>query len=105
VSVLTPPRPIGSADEVRLGEHGITLHKDGHTALFLPKVPAKMGWDRDETLSQLALKAGLAADAWRDGAALEVFSTIEYRAPYAVPPERDAALPLVGKAVAPGAAD
>jgi hypothetical protein len=85
VSVLTPPRPIASIDALRIGEHGITLHKDGHYALFLPEVATTMGWDRETTLSRLALKAGLPADAWRDGAVFEVFTTIHYRASY--PPE------------------
>lgn len=85
VSVLTPPRPIASADEFRIGEQGITLSKDGHYALYLPEVATTMGWDRETTLGQLALKAGLPADAWREGADLEVFSTSHYRASY--PPE------------------
>ena len=41
-----------------------------------------MGWDRETTLSQLAIKAGLPADAWRAGAELAVFTTSHYRAPY-----------------------
>ena len=88
VSVLTPPRPIQSLDELHLGEHGITLRKDGHYALYLPEVAPSMGWDRDTTLSQLAIKAGLPADAWRDGATFEVFTSTEYRAPFATPSTR-----------------
>jgi MEMO1 family protein len=82
VNVLTPPRPIDSIDEFRIGEHGITLRKDGHYALYLPEVAPTMGWDRETTLSQLAIKAGLPADAWRAGAELAVFATSHYRAPY-----------------------
>jgi len=86
VSVLTPPRPIDSLDELRLGEHGVTLEKDGRYALYLPEVATEMGWDRETTLSQLALKAGLPADAWRDGASFEVFTTVHYQAPFAAEP-------------------
>jgi len=96
VSVLTPPRPIASIDELRLGEHGITLEKDGHYALYLPEVATEMGWDRETTLSQLALKAGLPADAWRDGATFQVFTTLHYQAPFVSPPVRAAAVPPSG---------
>lgn len=82
VSVLSVPRPIASADDFRPGEDGITLRKGDHYGLFLPEVATEMGWDRETTLSQLALKAGLKADDWREGASFEVFSTIHYQAPY-----------------------
>jgi AmmeMemoRadiSam system protein B/AmmeMemoRadiSam system protein A len=99
VSVLSPPRPITSVDEFRLGDEGIILQKGEHYALFLPQVATEMGWDRDETLSQLAEKAGLPADAWRDGASFEVFTTTNYEAPYtSVLPEAGRA-GLVGSAL------
>jgi hypothetical protein len=93
VNVLTPPRPIDSIDELHLGEQGVTLEKDGHYALYLPEVASKMGWDRETTMSQLALKAGLPADAWRDGASFEVFTTVEYKAHYAWPAAQDGPAP------------
>lgn len=80
VSVLSVPEPIASSDEFRVGEHGITLRRGDHFGLYLPEVAPHMGWDRDTTLSQLALKAGLPADGWREGAALEVFTTTRLRA-------------------------
>ena len=88
VSVLTPPRPIQSPEEIRLGEHGITLEKDGHYGLYLPEVAETMGWDLETTLSQLAIKAGLPADAWRDGASFEVFTSTAYQAPYPAPDDQ-----------------
>lgn len=93
VSVLTPPRPIESIDSFQPGEHGITLRKGEHYALYLPEVAPKMGWDRETTLSQLALKAGLPADAWREGASFEIFTSAEYRAPYWVSAEQSAPEP------------
>lgn len=83
VSVLSPPRGIGSFVEFRVGEQGVILRKDGHRALFLPEVALEQGWTREDTLSHLALKAGLNADAWREGASLEVFTSTKYTAPYA----------------------
>jgi AmmeMemoRadiSam system protein A len=85
VSVLTPPRPIASWEEFRVGEEGIILAKGGRRAVFLPQVALEQGWTREETLSQLARKAGLPPDAWRDGASLAVFTATRYAAPYPAP--------------------
>ena len=82
VSVLTPPRPIASWEAFRVGEEGIVLSKDGHRAVFLPEVALEQGWTREETLSYLARKAGLPADAGRDGASFTVFTTTKSAAPY-----------------------
>ena len=90
VSVLSVPQPIPSIDAFHPGEQGITLRKGDRYGLYLPEVATHMGWDRETTLSQLALKAGLPADGWREGAALEVFTTIRYRAPF--PPDEGGVL-------------
>jgi hypothetical protein len=82
VSVLSPPRPVASWEDVHIGEQGIILSKGERRALFLPEVAAQQGWTIEETLSHLARKAGLPPDAWRDGASLAVFTTAKYGAPY-----------------------
>lgn len=82
VSVLSAPEPIESLEAIRLGEHGLTLRKGGHFGLYLPEVAAHIRWDLETTLSQLALKAGLAAGAWHQGAKLEVFTSTRHRAPF-----------------------
>ena len=51
----------------------MTLEKDGHFAVFLPQVAPEQCWDLPTTLSYLAQKAGLDADAWREGAMFETF--------------------------------
>ena len=73
-SLLTPPRPIGSVEEFEVGRHGIMMESGGRRAVFLPQVATEQGWDRDELLAQLSLKAGLPADAWRHDAELSVFA-------------------------------
>jgi MEMO1 family protein len=83
VSVLTPPHPIASWKDFRVGEQGIILSKDGHRAVFLPEVATEQDWTREQTLSYLSRKAGLPADAWRDGASFKVFTSTKYAAPYA----------------------
>ena len=73
VSALTPPKPVKSWREIVLGRDGMTLEKDGSFAVFLPQVAPEQGWDLETTLSYLARKAGLAQDAWREGAKFETF--------------------------------
>mgnify|MGYP001818527198 CR=1 FL=1 len=80
VSVLSPPAPIASPGQFRVGEHGIILEKDGRRAVFLPEVAVEQGWGREETLRHLARKAGLAPDAWSNGARFEVFTSSRYAA-------------------------
>jgi AmmeMemoRadiSam system protein A len=82
VSVLTPPRPIASYEEFRVGEEGVILEKDGRSAVFLPEVAVEQGWDRDETLTQLARKAGLPGDGWKTGASFQTFRSQKFSAPY-----------------------
>ena len=81
VSVLTEPVPIVDLNEFEIGRHGIILVKDGRRAVFLPDVAVEQGWDREQTLTRLAQKAGLAPDAWRGGAQYFVFTNHKYRGP------------------------
>jgi AmmeMemoRadiSam system protein B/AmmeMemoRadiSam system protein A len=86
ISVLSPPRGISTVADYDVDTHGIILSMDGRSALYLPRVAAEMGWDRNQTLSHLALKAGLAEDAWKDdNTRLQVFTNRRYSAPY-IPP-------------------
>lgn len=73
ISVLTAPQPIDSYDKIRIGIDGVVLNKNGHSALFLPQVAPEWGWDLNQMLTQLALKAGLPPDAWKEGANFLVF--------------------------------
>ncbi len=86
VSVLSPPQSIPSVEDFQPGVHGIILHKEGRSAVFLPEVAREQGWNREQTLSHLARKAGLPEDAWKEGAAFEVFTTQHFEAPLAVNP-------------------
>jgi len=73
VSALTPPKRVASWKDIVLGRDGMTLEKDGCFAVFLPQVAPEQGWDLATTLSYLSKKAGLDADAWREGATFETF--------------------------------
>jgi AmmeMemoRadiSam system protein B/AmmeMemoRadiSam system protein A len=73
ISALTVPAPIASPDKIRIGIDGVVLNKNGHSAVFLPQVAPEQGWDVNEMLTQLSMKAGLAPDAWKQGASFLVF--------------------------------
>lgn len=73
ISVLTPPKKVASWREIVLGRDGMTFEKNGRFAVFLPQVAPEQRWDLPTTLSHLARKAGLPADAWRDGAKFATF--------------------------------
>lgn len=78
ISVLTPPQPVASYRDIVLGKHGIILDKQGHSALFLPQVAVEQKWALEETLTHLSLKAGLAPNAWREGARYNVFEALVF---------------------------
>ncbi len=78
ISVLTPAKKIASLDEFVIGRHGIILEKGRNRSVFLPQVAPEQGWDKDTTLTHLALKAGLSADAWRTGATFYTFEAIVF---------------------------
>ncbi len=78
ISVLTPPSPVGSWKDIKLGTHGVVLKKGGLQALFLPQVAVEQKWDLPTTLTHLSLKAGLGPDDWREGASFEVFEALVF---------------------------
>jgi AmmeMemoRadiSam system protein B/AmmeMemoRadiSam system protein A len=79
VTVLSPRRPVASAEEIQIGTHGVVLEKDGKAALFLPQVATENGWNREETLAALAQKAGLPRNGWKEGTRFSVFTGQVFR--------------------------
>ncbi len=72
VTVLTPPRLI-QADKpedviknFEIGKHGLIIEKGFHRGLLLPQVPVEQGWNKNEFLEGLCMKAGLLSGAWAD---------------------------------------
>lgn len=64
ISALTAPQPIRPGDVV-VGRHGLLVTAEAGLGLLLPQVPIEQGWDRQEFLEGVCVKAGLARDAWR----------------------------------------
>jgi len=73
ISALTPPGPVASSAGIRIGTDGVVLRKEGRSAVFLPQVAPEQGWDLETTLTHLSMKAGLPADAWKEGAVFLTF--------------------------------
>ncbi|MDH4180143.1 MAG: AmmeMemoRadiSam system protein A, partial [Armatimonadota bacterium] len=82
VSVLSPLRRVASADDIDIAKHGVVVRSGGRSGVFLPQVAEETGWNRDELLSHLCRdKAALPADAWKQGAALYVFTVQAFTSP------------------------
>ena len=78
ISVLTPMKPVSGPAEIVVGRDGVLLRKGGRSAVFLPQVAPEQGWKRDEMLNNLARKAGLPEQAWREGAQLSTFQALVF---------------------------
>lgn len=85
ISLLTPPVRVASYEDIKIGKHGIVLHKLGPkntvvaSAVFLPQVPSSYGWSLETTLGHLSNKAGLAWSSWKTDCAFEVFEGYEIK--------------------------
>ena len=66
ISVLSPLWRASDWRDFEVGTHGVLLSRGYHQAVFLPQVAPEQEWDQETTLTHLALKAGLAADDWRE---------------------------------------
>jgi len=74
ISVLSPLEPIEDVSEIEVGLHGLVIIKGKKQGVFLPQVAKEQGWDREELLRQICLKAGLPEDAWRGDVQFYVFT-------------------------------
>jgi len=74
ISLLSPFEEI-EPDEIIVGKHGLMLTSCDCRGLLLPQVATERGWDRNNFLDHLCLKAGLARGAWRaDDVKLRAFT-------------------------------
>jgi len=74
LSVLSPMQLVGDVSEIEVGRDGLYIVSGRYAGVLLPQVATEWGWDRDEFLREVCLKAGLPADAWKKGATLYRFS-------------------------------
>ena len=70
LSLLTPPQLIQVAhpteyyDHIKIGRDGLMLSWKNGSALLLPQIAKRLGWDVDEFLLNLCCKGGTTPDAW-----------------------------------------
>ncbi|MDD2703500.1 MAG: AmmeMemoRadiSam system protein A, partial [Candidatus Omnitrophica bacterium] len=76
ISALSPLELTDSADNIRMGIHGVLVKKGFRSGVYLPQVAEETGWSKEEFLSSLcAHKAGLPPGAWKDkGTELYIFT-------------------------------
>ena len=70
---LTLPPATREPARIDVGRHGLMVEQGRRRGLLLPQVAAERSWTRAIFLAQTCLKAGLADDAWRQGAAVFTF--------------------------------
>ena len=76
ISVLSPLIPVQSVEEIEVGTHGVMIDAGYARGLLLPHVATEFGWDREEFLNHVCLKAGLPATAWKHpGLTIHLFTT------------------------------
>ncbi len=85
ISALSPLKRIESADEIKMGIHGVLVRQGFNSGVFLSQVATETGWSKEEFLSHLcSQKAGLSTLAWKDKTTeiyiftAEVFSEKDY---------------------------
>lgn len=68
---------------VEVGRHGLQIRREGAAGLLLPSVATEHGYQSEEFLRQVCLKAGLPATAWEDdNATLQTFETRSIAGPF-----------------------
>jgi len=78
ISILTPMKQVASATDIVVGRDGVLLGKDNHHAVFLPQVATEQGWNREEMLDNLCLKAGLTAGCWKEKTQFSTFQAVVF---------------------------
>ncbi len=64
ISVLTPLQIVEDWHDVRVGTDGLMISARNRSGVLLPQVPVEQGWNREEFLEGVCLKAGLSPDAY-----------------------------------------
>jgi AmmeMemoRadiSam system protein A len=64
ISVLSPMERCPNPRQVKVGVHGLYLSYHGRAGVLLPQVPVEQGWNLDEYLDYICVKAGVPAKAY-----------------------------------------
>jgi AmmeMemoRadiSam system protein A len=79
ISALSPMEPCPDPRSVKVGVHGLYLIHRGRAGVLLPQVPVEQGWDLDEYLDYICVKAGLPPRSYdAPGAELYTFTAVVF---------------------------
>ena len=79
ISALSPMTPCPDPRQVKVGVHGLFIRRGGRQGVLLPQVPVEQGWNLDEYLEYICVKAGLPPGSWEaPDAQLSTFTAIVF---------------------------
>jgi len=79
ISALSPMTPCPDPRQVKVGVHGLYLIHNGRSGVLLPQVPVEQGWDLDQYLEYICIKAGLPPGSYSaPGTQLLTFTAIVF---------------------------
>jgi AmmeMemoRadiSam system protein A len=79
ISALSPMEPCADPRSVQVGVHGLYLTHRGRSGVLLPQVPVEQGWNLDEYLDYICVKAGLPPGSYGEpGARLFTFTAVVF---------------------------
>jgi len=79
ISALSPMEPCPDPRSVKVGVHGLYLTHRGRGGVLLPQVPVEQGWNLDEYLDYICIKAGLPPGSYEaPGAELYTFTAVVF---------------------------
>jgi AmmeMemoRadiSam system protein A len=65
ISALSPMTHCNDPRQIKVGVHGLYIIRNGRSGVLLPQVPVEQGWNLDEYLEYICVKAGLPIDSWK----------------------------------------
>jgi AmmeMemoRadiSam system protein A len=79
ISALSPMEICSDPRQVKVGVHGLYLSYAGRSGVLLPQVPLEQGWNLDEYLDYICVKAGVPPRSWeKPGANLLTFTAVVF---------------------------
>jgi len=79
ISALSPMTVCPDPRQIEVGVHGLYLQRGGRAGVLLPQVPVEQGWDRQQYLDYICIKAGLPPESYKaSDATLYTFTAVVF---------------------------
>jgi AmmeMemoRadiSam system protein A len=79
ISALSPMSVCPDPQQVEVGVHGLYLTRGGRSGVLLPQVPVEQGWNRQQYLDYICVKAGLPPESYNAAdATLHTFTAVVF---------------------------